>query len=85
VKSYVVELHLPDGGAAALAAAGERARSAAEQLAREGTAVRWVRSIYVPEDESCLLVMEGPSPDAVGEASRRAALEFERIVERREQ
>jgi DNA-binding NarL/FixJ family response regulator len=28
---------------------------------------------------------EGSSPDAFGEASRRAALEYERIVERREQ
>jgi hypothetical protein len=32
---------------------------------------------------SCFLVMEGPSPDAV--ASHRAALEYERIAERREQ
>jgi hypothetical protein len=81
VKRYLVKLHLPTGGAAALAAAGERARAAAEQLVREGTAVRWVRSVYVPEDETCFLVFEGGSSDAVGEASRRAALEYERIVE----
>jgi DNA-binding CsgD family transcriptional regulator len=85
MRSYLVELQLPEGGAVALAAAGERARSAAEQLACEGTAVRWVRSIYVQEDDRCLLVMEAPSPEAVGEASRRAALEYERIVERTEQ
>jgi hypothetical protein len=47
VKSYLVELHLPAGDPAELAAAGERARTAAEQLTREGTAVRWVRSAYV--------------------------------------
>jgi DNA-binding CsgD family transcriptional regulator len=38
-----------------------------------------------PNGQSCFVVIEGPSPDAIGEASRRAALEYERIVERREQ
>lgn len=76
-----MELHLPAGGAPALAAAGERARSAAEQLTREGIAVRCVRSVYVPEDESCLLVFEAESPDAVDRAGRRAELAYERIVE----
>jgi hypothetical protein len=47
VNSYVVEL--PAGDATDLAVAGERARSAAEALTREGTAVRWVRSVYAPE------------------------------------
>jgi hypothetical protein len=77
VKSYVVELQVPAGDATDLAAAGERARSAAEQLAGEGTAVRWVRSLYVPEEESCLLVFEAATP----EAAHRAGLTYERIVE----
>ena len=81
MKSYLVELHLPTGGAPAVAAAGERARSAAEQLAREGIAVRCLRSVYVPEDETCLLVFEAESPDAVDRAGRRAELAYERIVE----
>ena len=55
VKSYVVELQVPAGDATDVA---ERARSAAEQLAGEGIAVRWVRSVYVPEEESCLVVFE---------------------------
>jgi len=79
VKSYVVEL--PAGEATELAAAGERARTAAEQLTREGTAVRWVRSVYVPEHETCLLVFEASTPDAVDRAGRRAGLTYQRIVE----
>jgi hypothetical protein len=79
MKSYVVEL--PAGDAADLAAAGERARSAAEQLTREGTPVRWVRSVYAPEHESCQLVFEAPTPEAVDRAGRRAGLTYERIVE----
>jgi Protein of unknown function (DUF4242) len=77
MKSYVVELQLT----ADLAAAGERARSAAEQLTREGTSVRWVRSVYRPEDETCLLVFEAATPEAVDRAGRRAGLTYERIVE----
>jgi hypothetical protein len=81
VNSYVLELQLITGDATELAAAGERARSAAEQLTREGTAVRWVRSVYMPEDETGLLVFEAPTPEAVDRAGRRAALAYERIVD----
>jgi Protein of unknown function (DUF4242) len=78
---YRVELHLPAAAPADLALAGERARSAVDELVREGVAVRWIRSVYVAEEDACLLVFEAPSPDAIGEASRRAALEYQRVVE----
>jgi hypothetical protein len=81
MKSYVVKLQLPAGDATELAAAGERARNAAEQLTREGTAVRWVRSVYLPEEDTCLLVFEAPTPEAVDVAGRRAGLTYDRIVE----
>jgi hypothetical protein len=74
-------VELPAGDATDLAAAGERARAAAEQLSREGTWVRWVRSVYVPEYETCLLVFEARTPDAVDRAGRRAGLTYQRIVE----
>jgi hypothetical protein len=64
-----------------VAAAGERARFAAEQLTREGTAVRWVRSVYLPEVDSGLLVFEARTADAVALAGRRAGLTYSRIVE----
>ena len=75
MKSYVVELPADD------LAAGERARSAAEALAREGTVVRFVRSVHLPEFEICLLVFEASTPDAVDLAGRRAGLTYARIVE----
>ena len=43
--------------------------------------MRWVRSVYVPEDETCLLVFEAGTPDAVDLAGARAGLTYERIVE----
>ena len=81
VKSYVVELYVTAAGPDGLADAAEQARVAAEQLTREGVPVRYVRSILIPGDETCFLVFEGPSAQAVGEASRRAALDYDRVVE----
>lgn len=37
--------------------------------------------ISVPADEMCFYLYEGPSGLAVGEASRRAQIPFERVVE----
>jgi hypothetical protein len=79
VRSYRIELR-PEG-ADVLAAAGARARAAAELLAGEGVPVRWVRAVYAPEDGSCFLVLEGGSPAAVAEAGRRAGLDVVRIEE----
>ena len=43
--------------------------------------MRYVRSIYVPEDEICFLLFDAASLDAVWQASRDARLDAQRIVE----
>jgi hypothetical protein len=53
----------------------------AQALAREGTQVRFLRSIFVPEEETCFYLYEGPSADAVRAAATRAGLRFHRITE----
>jgi hypothetical protein len=58
-----------------------RARLAAEELSRAGTAVRYLRSIFVPEDEICFLMFEAASMGDVRDAARGADLPFERISE----
>lgn len=58
-----------------------RARRAAAQLAEAGTEVRYVRAIFVPDDETCFHLFEASSPDAVHAASERAGLSAQRIVE----
>jgi hypothetical protein len=40
----------------------------------EGAPVRFVRSIFVPEDETCFYVFQASSSEEVNEAARRAAL-----------
>jgi hypothetical protein len=59
----------------------EQARAAAEELAREGVAVRCLRSIFLPEDETCLLLYDAARAEDVAEAARRAGVSYERIVE----
>ena len=78
MPSYLVEVYQPRGGARGAAA---RARSAAEAVSRAGAPVRYVRSIFVPEDETCFHVFESPSRDAVLAATERAAFAFARIAE----
>jgi hypothetical protein len=59
----------------------ERARLAGEL----GTGVRYVRTTFLPGDETILHVFEAGSPDAVRDAAHDAALPYERIVEAVEQ
>ena len=56
------------------------AEEAARSLRDDGLAVRYVRSIVIPGDETCFHVFEAPSAEAVREVARRAAIRFERIV-----
>ena len=76
---YTVELSLPDAGCADVQEAAARARDAAEQMRRDGEPVRFLRSIYVPEDDACFLLFEGPSAESVRAAARRAQLGPRRV------
>jgi hypothetical protein len=76
VPSYLVESYLANS-AAAVDAARERARRTAEL----GDGITYLRTTFLPEDETILHLFEAPSADVLGDAGRRAALSFERIVE----
>jgi hypothetical protein len=78
---YLVELEPPSTGWGDLQQLTARARAAVEELRGEGMAVRFLRSIYVPEDESCFFLYEGDSVASVGAAGRRAQLQIVRIAE----
>jgi hypothetical protein len=82
VARYLAELYLSrraaGGGSRAVAA---RARAAAEELMDEGIDVRYLRSFFVPEDETLFLLYEGASAAAVEDAVTRAALQCDRVLE----
>jgi Protein of unknown function (DUF4242) len=81
MAEFLVETYIARADDAAAERGAERARDAAEQLTREGRPVRFLRTIFVPEDETCFYLFEAGSATVVREASRRAAVQFERVVE----
>jgi hypothetical protein len=81
VNTFLVELYVSRSDHAVVEQGAERARLAAEELSREGTPVRYMRSIFVPEDETCFLLYEAVRAQDVEEAARRAAVPFERVAE----
>ena len=59
------------------------ANSDSAVLARlgDGTSVRYLRSILIPGDETCLHLVEAESAEHVAEAFEQAGLKADRIVE----
>ena len=80
LRSYLVETYLARSREGEARAAGERLREAAGALADAGASVRYVRTTFLPEDETCFHLVEAHSRGAVEELSRRADLGRARIV-----
>jgi Protein of unknown function (DUF4242) len=80
MPSYLVETYAPKLHVNEARAAGRRARAAAEQLSEEGARVRYVRTTFLPDDETCFHVFEAASEDTVVEACRRAGIVAGRIA-----
>jgi hypothetical protein len=53
----------------------------AGRLTRDGRWVRFVRSIFVPEEELCFYLFEANSKEVVREAAELSGLHFDRILE----
>lgn len=81
MPSYLVETFLARCNGEERQARWRRATSAAEELTREGTRVRFDHTIYVPEDEMCFFVIDAPSGRDAVRAAERAGLQPFRVVE----
>ena len=73
---HTFQLARPPEGWSSVSQLNARARAACEALTREGTHVRFLRSIFVPEDEACFHLYEAASADAVREAAMQAGLDY---------
>jgi len=73
-QSYLVESYAAGAGV-------NDQRRRARQAAEVGVGVRYIRTMFLPGDETLLHVFEADSPEALREAARVAALPYERIVE----
>ncbi len=80
MPEFLVELYVSRGDGTAVETSARRARLTAKELRREGRSVQYLRSIFVPEDETCFFLYEAATADDVAEAARRAALPFDRVA-----
>ena len=80
MPEFLVELYVSRADTAAVERRAARARLAAEELSREGTPVRYLRSLFVPEDETCFFLYEAARAEDVEEAARRASLRFDHVA-----
>ena len=74
---HLIELRRPEHGWDELQALTARARSAAQRVNSAETPVRFLRSIFVPEDETCFHLFEGTAA-AVAETLSRADITSDR-------
>jgi hypothetical protein len=81
MPSYLVETFLSRCDPGERGAREARARSAAEELTRTGTHVRFDGVIHVPEDEICFFVFGAESSREAALVAQLASLDAYRVVE----
>ena len=64
MAEFLVETYLSRTDATALGRSVRRARLAAEEQTRQGTPVRYLRSMYLPDEETCFLLYDAESAEA---------------------
>jgi hypothetical protein len=81
MSEFLVEIYTSREAAELALTHVEDVSRAADQVSENGTGVRLLRAILVPEEETCFYLYQSSSVDAVREAATRAGLRFERITE----
>jgi Protein of unknown function (DUF4242) len=81
MSTYLVERYLPGLTPEQLDAAASAAKATTASMTSEGTPVHYLRSTFIPGEDKCYCLFEGPSADVVKTANERAQLPYERIVD----
>jgi hypothetical protein len=79
MADFLAEVYTPKLDDAALANLVARLEAAVEATSADGSRVRYLRSIHVPEDETCFHLFESESAEVVWEAGRCAGFVFDRV------
>jgi hypothetical protein len=80
-RTYLVECYQPGIERAEVELATDRALAASAELRDEGRKVEYVGAILVPGDEVVFHIFAAESAATVREASMRASVTYERVVE----
>jgi len=81
MRVYLVERELAGVTMARLAQVLEAEARSAADASRPGGRIRYVRSIFIPEDARCFCLFEAENEALVRAVNERARLPFDRIVE----
>ena len=81
MTTFVVETYLSRDAAGEPDRTINRSLAAAAELGAAGQAIRYLRAIFIPEDETCLLLFEADAAEVVRAAASRAGLDPDRVVE----
>jgi len=79
--TYLVECYKPGLERVEVESAADRALTASAELREEGRKVEYVGAILVPGDEVVFHIFAAECAGTVREASVRASVEYERVVE----
>ena len=80
MATFVIESYMSRTGTGELDAAAARLRAAIADMPETAGRVRYLRSMFVPDDEICFHVVEAPSQEVAADAARRAGLTPDRVV-----
>ena len=78
---YMVERDLKGITMPELAGAQQAAIASSQRFTADGTAVRYIRSTFVPGEARCLCLFDASSADDVKKVNDAAQLPYTRIVE----
>ena len=79
MATFLVETYLPRAAAGEPDATIRRAIAAATASAASGEAVAYLRSIFIPEDETCMLLFEADGEDVVRVIAMSAGIDPDRV------
>jgi hypothetical protein len=79
VALYLVERHLPGITGEQLKAAAQAAKDTSASMRQDGVQVRYLRSTFLPAEEKCFCLFDGPSSDIVEQVNKQANLPYERV------
>ncbi|HJR62612.1 MAG TPA: DUF4242 domain-containing protein [Gemmatimonadaceae bacterium] len=77
----MADRELPGISMEQLADAQRAAIQTSQQFTKEGKPVRYLRSMFVPEEAHCMCLFEADSAQTVREVNEKAGIPFKRIVE----
>lgn len=77
---YMVERDLKGISMEALGGAQKAAIGKAKEMSADGTAIRYIRSTFAPEDGRCMCLFDAASDEDVKRLNDEAGLPYHRVV-----